>query len=62
MGNEELISELFPFKKSLTSRYRKKYIETFALGILQYCYKGEYDSFEVHVSCKFCAFIWGACV
>ena len=48
MGNEELISELFPFKKPLTSRYRKKYIETLALGILQHCYKGEYDSFEVH--------------
>lgn len=48
MSNKELIGELFPFEKPLTSRFRKKYVETLALGILQYCYKEKYDGFEVH--------------
>ena len=39
MDNKGLIRELFPFEKPLTSRFRKKYVETLALGILQYCYK-----------------------
>ena len=41
---------MFPFEKPLTSRFRKKYVETLALGILQYCYKEKYDGFEVHDS------------
>ncbi|GEM_PF-1264893 len=48
MDNKGLIRELFPFEKPLTSRFRKKYVETLALGILQYCYKEKYDGFEVH--------------
>ncbi len=39
---------MFPFEKPLTSRFRKKYVETLALEILQYCYKEKYDGFEVH--------------
>lgn len=27
MDNKELIRELFPFEKPLTSRFRKKYVE-----------------------------------
>ena len=50
MSNKELIGELIPFEKPLTSRFRKKYVETLALGILQYCYKEKYDGFEVHDS------------
>ncbi len=48
MDNKGLIRGLFPFEKPLTSRFRKKYIETLALEILQYCYKEKYDGFEVH--------------
>lgn len=48
MSNKELIGELIPFEKPLTSRFRKKYVETLALGILQYSYKEKYDGFEVH--------------
>lgn len=48
MDDKKLNREIFPFKKPLTSRYRKKYVESLALGILQYCYKGKYDRFEVH--------------
>ncbi|MCI8359702.1 MAG: hypothetical protein HFI51_16420, partial [Lachnospiraceae bacterium] len=48
MDNKGLIRELFPFEKPLTSRFRKKYVGTLALGILQYCYKEKYDGFEVH--------------
>lgn len=32
----------------MTWRFRKKYVEPLALGILQYCYKEKCDSFEVH--------------
>lgn len=39
MDNKELIEELIPDVRPLTSRFRKKYVETLALGILQYCYK-----------------------
>lgn len=48
MDNKELIEELFPAVRPMTSRFRKKYVETLALGILQYCYKEKYDGFEVH--------------
>lgn len=41
------IKELFPFEKPLTSRFRKNYVEYLALSILQYCYEGTYDGFEV---------------
>ena len=43
-----MINELFPFKKPLTSRYRKKYVEFLALGILQYCYGDTYVRFNVY--------------
>lgn len=39
MDEEDLTKKLFPFKKPLTSRYRKKYVEFLALGILQYIVK-----------------------
>ena len=49
MGNEELISELFPFKKPLTSRYRKKvHWDSCARYFTNIAIKVEYDSFEVH--------------
>ena len=48
MNSEDLINELFPFKKPLTSRYRKKYVEFLALGILQYCYSDTYAGFDVY--------------
>lgn len=48
MDNKELIEELFPAVRPLTSRFRKKYVETLALGILQYCYKEKYAGYEVH--------------
>lgn len=48
MDEEDLTKELFPFKKPLTSRYRKKYVEFLALGILQYCYDGTYEGFDVY--------------
>ena len=48
MNNEDLINEMFPFKKPLTSRYRKKYVEFLALGILQYCYGDTYVGFNVY--------------
>ncbi|MDE5780027.1 MAG: hypothetical protein K2I03_00900 [Lachnospiraceae bacterium] len=48
MNSEDLINELFPFKKPLTSRYRKKYVEFLALGILQYCYGDTYVGFNVY--------------
>ena len=48
MNSEDLLTELFPFKKPLTSRYRKKYVEFLALGILQYCYGDTYVGFDVH--------------
>ena len=48
MNNEDLINEMFPFKKPLTSRYRKKYVEFLALGILQYCCDDTYVGFNVY--------------
>lgn len=48
MNNEDLVKEMFPFKKPLTSRYRKKYVEFLALGILQYCYSDTYAGFDVY--------------
>ncbi len=48
MNSEDMINELFPFKKPLTSRYRKKYVEFLALGILQYCYGDTYVGFNVY--------------
>ena len=48
MNSEDLFNDLFPFKKPLTSRYRKKYVEFLALGILQYCYGDTYVGFDVH--------------
>lgn len=48
MDNKGLIRELFPFEKPLTSRFRKKYVETLALGILYYCYKDKYVGLEIH--------------
>ena len=48
MNSEDMINELFPFKKPLTSRYRKKYVEFLALGILQYCYGDTYVRFNVY--------------
>ena len=48
MDNKGLIRGLFPFEKPLTSRFRKKYVETLALGILKYCYKEKYAGYEVH--------------
>lgn len=48
MNSEDLINELFPFKKPLTSRYRKKYVEFLALGILQYCCGDTYVGFNVY--------------
>ena len=48
MNSEDLLTELFPFKKPLTSRYRKKYVEFLALGILQYCYGDTYVRCNVY--------------
>ena len=48
MNSEDLLTELFPFKKPLTSRYRKKYVEVLALSVLQYCYGDIYAGFDVH--------------
>ncbi|NDO52260.1 hypothetical protein FMM75_23845 [Lachnospiraceae bacterium MD335] len=48
MDDKSLMDQLYTLKKPLTSRFRKKYVETLALGILQYCYKEKYDGFEVH--------------
>ena len=48
MNSEDLINDLFPFKRPLTSRYRKKFVEFLALGILQYCYSDTYAGFDVH--------------
>lgn len=48
MNSEDLINDLFPFKKPLTSRLQKKYVEFLALGILQYCYGDTYVGFDVH--------------
>ena len=48
MNSEDLINELFPFKKPLTSRYRKKYVEFLALGILQCCCGDTYVGFNVY--------------
>lgn len=48
MDDKSLMDLLYTLKKPLTSRFRKKYVETLALGILQYCYKEKYDGFEVH--------------
>ena len=50
MYDGDYIERLLTFEKPLTSRFRKKYVETLALGILQYCYKEKYDGFEVHDS------------
>jgi len=48
MCDKNLIKVLFPFEKPLTSRFRKKYVEFLALGILQYCYGNTYDGFNVY--------------
>ena len=53
MNNQD-IKELFPFEKPLTSRFRKNYVEYLALNILQYCYKGTYDGFEVQDAPDIC--------
>lgn len=47
MDEKDLIKELFPFEKPLTSRFRKDYVENLALSILRYCYDGTYDGFSV---------------
>lgn len=47
MIENELDPEFLLFDKPLTSRLGKKYVEYFALSILQYCYDGMYDEFEV---------------
>ncbi len=48
INSEDLLKEMFPFKKPLTSRYRKKYVEFFALSVLQYCYGDTYAGFDVY--------------
>lgn len=48
MSSKDLIKELFPFEKPLTSRYRKNYVEFLALRILQYCYDDTYVRFKVY--------------
>lgn len=48
INSEDLLKEMFPFKKPLTSRYRKKYVEVLALSVLQYCYGDIYAGFDVH--------------
>lgn len=53
MDNRD-IKELFPFEKPLTSRFRKNYVEHLALNILQYCYEGTYDRFEVQDAPDIC--------
>ena len=46
INSEDLLKEMFPFKKPLTSRYRKKYVEVLALSVLQYCYGDIYAGFD----------------
>ena len=46
--DKSFMDQLYTLKKPLTSRFRKKYVETLALGILQYCYKDKYVGFEIH--------------
>lgn len=53
MDNQD-IKKLFPFEKPLTSRFRKNYVEYLALSILQYCYEGTYDGFEVQDAPDIC--------
>ena len=48
INSEDLLKEMFPCKKPLTSRYRKKYVEVLALSVLQYCYGDTYAGFDVH--------------
>ncbi len=48
MGEKDLSDALLLTGKPLRSRDRKKYIENLALRILQYCYDGVYDEFELH--------------
>ena len=38
INSEDLLKGMFSFKKPLTSRYRKKYVEVLALSVLQYGY------------------------
>lgn len=47
MIENELNTVFLLFDKPLTSRLGKKYVEYLALSILQYCYDGMYDEFEV---------------
>ena len=54
MYGGEYIERLHLFKKPLTSRFRKKYIEFLALGILQYCYSDFYKNFSVQDSPDLC--------
>ena len=48
INSEDLLKGMFSFKKPLTSRYRKKYVEVLALSVLQYCYGDIYAGFDVH--------------
>ena len=48
INSEDLLKGMFSFKKPLTSRYRKKYVEVLALSVLQYCYGDTYVRFNVY--------------
>ncbi len=47
MNGEFSLAELFPFKRPLSSRQRKYFVEYFALEILKFCFGDTYDSFFV---------------
>ena len=50
----DYIERLLSFEKTLTSRFRKKYVEFLALEILQYCYGDFYKKFNVYDSPDLC--------
>ena len=47
LNSEQNIAEPIPFRRPLTSRQRKYFVEHFALEILKYCFGHTYDSFFV---------------
>ena len=48
MKDKEFMQGLSQLKKPLTSRFRKKYVESLALGLLQHCYGDAYADFYVY--------------
>ena len=47
MNEKEQLQNTLPFNKPLTSRYRKKYVESISLNLLKYCYGNTYSEFYV---------------